>query len=260
MLSFSAIYQWATAPTSILEVALVIIAWKRKLYRQLTFFFPYIILLPLTEIGQWWVSVTPWYYSESYSYVYWSAQFVLSLLRLLTIGEIARRSLRGYPAIWAFAWRTLSVVALLLLSWTTYSGFQNSHHFRKFLAIPGERFEFMQAILLLLLLSFGVYYRVQISRLYRWILIGICIYSSIQVADSQILFLNNPPADSIFSYIRRVSFMVPMAIWTYAVWRWGADSTTPPDLISQSQYDELSPQIHDRLRDLNDKLSKLRKH
>jgi type VI protein secretion system component VasK len=115
----------------------------------------------------------------------------------------------------------------------------------------------MQALLLLLVLLLGVYYQVRISHMYRLILIGFCVYSAVQVANNQFLLLNNAPGDSVFGYIRKGSFLIALAIWTYAVWRWGADSTTPHNLISQSQYNELSPQIHDRLRELNDKLAKL---
>lgn len=259
MVSFSSVFQWATTPAFALEVALVFVAFKRRVYKRLTFFFLYSVLLLVSEIGQEWVSYTPWFYSGSYLYVFWSTQFVLSFLRLITIAEIARRSLRGYPAVWTFAWRTLSVAALLLMSWTTYSAIKYFHHFRRFLAVPGQRFEFMQAVLLLLLLFLGVYYRVWISLFYRLILTGICIYSSVLVANNQILLLNKLPADSIFGYIRRGSFLVPMIIWTYAVWRWGGAPETPPELIPQTTYDDLSPEIHNRLRELNDKLDKLRK-
>jgi hypothetical protein len=63
--------------------------------------------------------------------------------------------------------------------------------------------------------------------------------------------------DSIFGYIRRGSFLVASLIWTYALWRWGTISNTPPELISQGKYDDVSPQVHDRLRQLNGKLSDL---
>jgi hypothetical protein len=46
-------------------------------------------------------------------------------------------------------------------------------------------------------------------------------------------------------------------LWAWAIWRWADDSTVSPKLISQQSYDELSPQIHDRLRDLNDRLADL---
>jgi len=258
MANFSTVYGWMTEPIAVsLDLALLFISYRRKLWRQLKFFSAYVALLIPFEIAGWWISYLPWFYSAGYLYTFWSIQFAFSLLRFLTIAEIARRSLRGYPAVWAFAWRILSFATLGFLLWTTHSAIQYEHHFRRFLAVPGQRFELMQAILLLLFLFLGLYYRVQISPLYRLILIGLCVYSVIQVANDQILLLNKLPADSIFAYIRRGSFLVPSAIWTYAVWRWGASTALEPRLIPQAVYDELSPQVHDRLRDLNDKLSNL---
>jgi hypothetical protein len=257
MASFSSIFNWATEPLIIcLDFALLVLLIRRKLYRKLLFFFAYVVLLSVQEPVGWWISFLPWSRSPTWSTTYWSIQFFLSLLRLLTIAEISRRSLISYPAVWSFGWRMLSAAAAILVAWTAYSAFQSRHHFRIFIAVGGQRFETMQAILLLLLLFLGVYYRVQISQLYRMILIGICIYSAIQIANNPLL-LAKIPADSVFGYIRRGSFLIPMVIWTYAVWRWGGTSSTPPDLISQEKYDELSPQIHDRLKELNDKLSDL---
>jgi hypothetical protein len=258
MLHFSSVFQWFMAPADLcLEFAVLFIAFRRRLQTQLPIFSTYLILVTISEIMGWWVSFTPWFYSDRYLYVYWSYQFILSLLRLLTIAEIARRSLRGYPAVWTFGWRVLLATGLLLLSWTAYSATQSRHHIRRFVAVGGQRFELMQAILLLVLLLLGAYYRVQISQLYRSILIGICIYSAVQVANNQILFLNQLPADSIFGYIRRSSFLVALVIWTYAVWRWGASKQTEPQPITQTVYDDLAPQVHDHLRDLNDKLANL---
>ena len=258
MVTFSSVFEWVIAPSNIgLELALLLISYRRRLYRQLVFFSAYVVLLNLLEVVGWCVAPTHWFISDGYRDIYWGTQFVLSLLRLLTIAEISRRSLRGYPTVWTLSWQILSASALILLSWTTYSAIQNVHHFERFIGVGGQRFECMQAILLLLLFVLGIYYHVRIPPLYRWILIGICIYSALEVANSQFYLLKSALGDSMFAYIRRGSFPISLAIWTYAVWRWGDDSNNPPELISQSQYDDLSPKIHDRLRDLNDKLSDL---
>jgi hypothetical protein len=257
MIKFSSIFVWLTAPASIcLELMLFYFAFRRRLYRQLVFFSIYIFIVTVQDLVGLWISYSSWYSAIAWNETYWSVQFVLSLLRLLTIAEIARRSMRGYPAIWAFTWRILSVAAVILLFWTTYSAAQNVHHFRKFIAGAGQRFEFMQAVLLLLLLLLGAYYRMRISPLFRLILIGICIYSAVQVANNQFLLVRSVRTDAVFDYVRRGSFLISFAIWTYAVWRWGATPDVPPKLVSQAKYEALSPQIHDRLRELNDRLAK----
>jgi hypothetical protein len=260
MVTFSSLLDWITTPACyFLELTLLFISYKRKLYRLLVFFSVYIVLLNLYDALNEWVSFLPLFTTVAWNYVHWSVQFVFALLRLLTIAEISRRSLRGYPAVWAFAWRILSAAAMFLLSWAAYSAIQNVHHFRRILAVTGERFEFMQSILVILLLLLGAYYHVRIPPLFRWMLIGIGIYSAVQVTNDQFLLLRTPVADSIFVHLRHDIYPVPLAIWTYAAWRWGADSSTSPDRIPQSQYDDLSPQIYDRLEDLNDTLKRLGK-
>jgi hypothetical protein len=260
MATFSSLFTSLTGPCSIaLELALLVVSFKRKLYRQLVFFSAYVVLLAIYDPIDHWIGHYHYSFfsSAAYNYIYWSTQLALSLLRLLTIAEISRRSLRGYPAVWAFGWRLLSGVGVLLLSWTIYSAMLRRHHFRQFISVADQRFELMQAILLLLLFFLGAYYRVRISALFRLILIGICIYSAVEVANSQLFDLKSILAVPIFGYIRRSLSPVSVAIWTYAVWRWGATSNTTPDLISQEKYDKFSPQIHDRLRQLNDKLTDL---
>jgi len=237
-----------------LELTLLYVAWRCRLYRHLVFFSAYIVLVTVQEFLGWWVSKIPWFHSSAYFYIFWSAQLVLSLIRLLTIAEIAKRSLRGYPAVWTLSWEILSAAGVILLSWATYSAIPYVHHPKKFIAVGGQHFELMQAILLLLVLILGVYYHVRVPALYRLILIGICIYSAVEVANSQLYLLNSKAAESIFGHIRQASYPISLTIWTYAVWRWGAASNTAPELISQGKYDELSPQIHDRLKELNDKL------
>jgi hypothetical protein len=255
MASFSSISQWAIVPlTFCLEWALLFFLFKNKLYRQLKFFSVYLLVLSIQEPVGWWVSFLPWFNSIAWGNTFWSIQFLLLLLRLLTIAEISRRSLIPYPAVWGFGWRVLSAAAAILLSWTALSAFQGGHHLRIFIGVGFQRFEIMQAVLLLLLLLLGVYYRVRLSQLNRLILIGICIYSAIQIANDPLL-LAKIPADSVWQHIRRDSFLIPLVIWTYAVWRWGGNSIAPADLISQEKYDELAPQIHDRLKELNEKLS-----
>jgi hypothetical protein len=258
LVTFSSIFDSVTAPTSIfLEWALLLISYRRRLYRQLTFFSIYVVVLAVYDGVNEWVSFLPLFKTLTWNYVYWSAQFAFALLRLLTIAEITRRGLRGYPAVWGSAWRLMSAAAVILLAWTTDSAIQNAHHMRKFIAVAGQRFEFMEAILLLLLLLLGAYYHVRISPLYRWILIGICIYSALLVANGQFWLLRTILGNLIFADVRRGAFLVPLVMWTYAVWRWGNAPTQPPELISQSEYDNISPQIHDRLRELNDKLTDL---
>jgi hypothetical protein len=115
----------------------------------------------------------------------------------------------------------------------------------------------MQAILLLLVLVIGVYYRLRIPRLYRLILIGIGIYASIQVTNNPLGINQLILPNSTFDFIRRGSILISLGVWLYAIWRSPRIPDVRPGLISQATYDELAPQVHDHLKELNDKLANL---
>jgi len=256
MVTFSTLFVWITAPaTFCLELTFLVLAYGKKLYRQLFFLTVYVACVAAIDVVAWWVTYSRLYGSVPWRYFYWSFQFLLSLLRLLTISEISWRTLRVYPAIWTFAWRLLTAAAAVLMFWTIHTAVQNRAHFRVFILSGSLRFEFMQAILLLLFFLLVTYYHIALSPLYRLVLIGTGVYSSIQVATNQLGIIGGAPPNSIPDYIRRGTYIIPVVIWVYAAWCWGTTPDSSPDLISQEKYDDLSPQIHDRLRRLNDKLS-----
>ena len=229
----------------------------RKLYARLKFFTIYQLLLLSSSALFLGIATTPAFKTPRWFDIYWSVQLALAVLRLLTIGEISNQILREYPAIRAFGSWLLGGTAAALLLWTANSAIYNVHHVRRFILLSDQRFEFMQAVLVLVLLIIGVYYRIPIPPLYRLILIGIGIYASIQVANNPLALLTAILPNSFPDYMRRVPSTVSVVLWAYAVWRWSSVSDAKPTLISQSTYNDLSPQIHDRLRELNDKLSDL---
>ena len=258
MVTFSAVFSWVNSTISdCLCVALLVLVFHRKLYRRLVFFTAYIFFLAVWNAVTFWRSHTALFPPLVWFYVFWSSEFLLSMLRLLTIAEVSKRFLRGYPAVWLVASRLLAAVALVLLSWTALSTAHNVHQIRLFILVGDQRLECTQAVLLLLLLIIGAYYRLQIPPLYRLILVGIGIYSSIQLADNQLGILHAMPPNSVFDYIRRGSITISLVIWAYALSRWAAIPDPPPELIPQAVYDEHSAGIHNRLRSLNDHLAGL---
>jgi len=100
----------------------------------------------------------------------------------------------------------------------------------------------------------GVYYRIRVPPLYKLVLIGSCIYSTDQLVTNRVDRYLSASTNFPLDLVQRFAYVGMLSIWLWAVWRWGKSSTPPPDLVSQATYDELSPQIHDRLRELNDKL------
>ena len=259
MVTFYSAFDWAIFLTcdSLLLVTLAIL-FRRKLYRQLFFFTTYLIVCLVTDIEWRWVSLTPAFYSRVWFYIYWAIEFLLSILRLLTFAEISRRILRGYPTISAAAGWLLFASTTILLVWTANPALQHANRRSMRILMGDQRFAVTQAVLVLAILTIGAYYRLLIPPLYRLILVGIGVYASVQVANDQIIIHQlGPVPHSIFDYVRRASIVLHIAIWTYAVSRWSALPEPEPKLISQIEYASLSPQVHGKMQELNDKLAKL---
>lgn len=243
------------------QLILLVLAFFKKLFRELKCLSAYIIFqvsrdaallyityeVPLTTRGA----------RHFYAYSYWTTAFILSFLRLAIIIEICRRVLREYHAVWYFSWRILTIVAIVMLSWTIYAVMRDTHAVQSFILTAQQQLDFTSAALLLIVISIGVYYEIYISPLYRLVLIGSCIYSSVQVVDSELGRHVAIPTNSAFDFIQRFSYICMLVVWTWAVWHWGNTPSRPAEAIPQPVYDDLSPRIHDRLRGLNDQLTKL---
>jgi hypothetical protein len=245
----------------ILLVLLLVFIFRNKVYRRLKFFVFYLVFASARTLAieSYWATPTTiydrWYYP--YLYSYWISAFVLSFLRLFITLEICERVLRKYPALRIFVWRVMAGLAVVLFTWTLYLGIRNFHHVGRFILTFQQTTDVSFAILLLTLMAIGVYYRMRIPGLYRVILIGSCVYSAVQVVDSELGRHTAYLPNSVFDFAQRLAYNLMLAIWAWALWRWGKESTPSPEIVSQATYDELSPQIHDRLKELNDKLSDL---
>jgi hypothetical protein len=258
MVTFSSAYDWSVFLTidSLLLFTLSIL-FRRKLYRRLFFFTTYLVISMITDVAWRWTSLTTAYYLRMAFYYYWTVEFLLTILRLLAFAEVSRRILRVYPTVFAAGSWILTAAAAILLSWTAYPAVHSVRHIWPRIVVANQRIGLMQAVLVLALLTIGAYYRIQIPSLYRLILVGIGVFASIQVVNNELLLRQSIVPYSVPDYMNRASMVVSTIIWTYAVWRWCGAPESQPELISQVQYEKLSPQIHDKMRDLNDKLAKL---
>lgn len=196
---------------------------------------------------------------DIYRNYYWTTAFALTFLRLGIIVEICWRVLRQYRMAWTLARRVLAASIISLLGWTLYPAFRNVHHMKTFILVSQQRSDIMLAVVLLLVLGIGVYYRIHIPPLYWWVLIASCIYSASQVVGSEIGRHTAADYNSFSDFLQRFSIELMLSMWIWAIWRWGHIPTKSPSLISQGMYDDLSPQIHNRLHELNERLSDLRR-
>jgi hypothetical protein len=242
-------------------VLLLILALRYKLSRTLKSLVIYVVFACVQSIWIECLGAVPHSYQDPgfyyYFYTYWILGFTLSILRLYIILEICKLVLQDYTAVKTFAWRILAGMSVIMFSWTVYFAIRNAHHLRRLLLTFQATTDLSFAVLLLTLMGFGVYYKMRILELYRYVLIGSCIYSAEQVVGSEVLRVTPNVTNSVFDFVQRFTWFLMMAIWAWAVWRWAGRPAKSPEMVPQTAYDDLSPRVHDHLRDLNNKLAAL---
>ena len=239
-------------------LALIVLLVVRHVWQRLVFLTIFMSLCITRDAITIFVIRTAFGHGVKWFYIYWIAEIILTVMYLLMIAEISNHFLSDYPSIRPSAFRLLGVVTLALSFWTATSAMRYAGHPRMFFTTGEQHLVLTITIVLLLLMGIVVYYRLRLPPLYRLVLFGIGIYASIVMGADQIELQFRLGPNSVFDYVRRAAFSISAVIWTYAVWRWPAPSARHLELIPQSEYDDLSPQVHDRLREANLKLANLK--
>lgn len=241
---------------------LVLTLWflfRGKSYRVLRLFSAYVAVFVVRDFAWLIISNNHAMFNSLWAYYgFWSTEFLLSWLRAFAIVEICWRTLRTYSAVWPLTACLLGVISISLLIWTAISAKANRGTFQRFIDIGLQRIELMQAMLIVAFFVMVSRYQVRVLPIHRLVMLGFGVYSAVQVFNNELGWLEPHRFLRVFDIIRRASINVSELIWLYAAALPASKSMPPPsDHSGKGTVDELAPQIHDRLRELNDRLGEL---
>jgi hypothetical protein len=189
----------------------------------------------------------------------WYSECVTLFAQALATTEILKVTLRPYQGIWGLAWRALtftSTVVLLLVAMATRGSWSAAKWFE---INRGYHLTFATAVIACLLLI--RYYSIQVPAVYKMILAGFCFYSCTEILINTVLetVLKKSFGDyqPIWQSATMLSFIVVLFIWAAALWAPLPVEARPPDSPADSMHGRLSPEINERLRELNEKLLRL---
>lgn len=244
--------QWAA--TVVVELAVVLLALRRRLFWRLPFFTTYLCLLVLNE-GILWVVYR---FSGVNSYIsfesYWTLQTLLILARALAVYDICRALLTSYEGIWKMCRPLLILLAAILAVGATISTNNNAHHLATAI-LAGERgLELTVVGVLIFGLIFCRYYGVEIEHHVAWIVLGLGFYSAVQAASNTLFQHSVTRHFAVWQDFRHVSFNIATIFWFVALWKPLPARQPAPVLLGQGEYDRLAPQMTLRLRELNTRL------
>lgn len=235
------------AMTAVLLVLLLV----RRNYRACPAFFFYIFvnlilgLLAFLIYRRWsFTSATAWR-------IGWVLQGIVICARALAVAELCRLLLARYRGIWALAWRLLLACAALVLLNSVIAA---SHSWRLAVPTADRGLALSIATVIVVLLLFARYYQVEASPLVRSLAIGFCLYSCFSVLNDTILERLLYHYYMFWNLVGMLAFLLSLLVWIWAFRHTVSQARLGPPLLSSSMYQQMSPHINVRLRELNERL------
>lgn len=216
-----------------LEVTIFWRLAKGRLWRNYPLFSSYIAyVFAQSSVGFLALRYAPSFYPMSY----WLTGIVNILLRFLLIWEVFNLTFPKNSPLRRIVSRQAAVELLALLTVSTallwaIQTYGRSHS----VYLATERsFGFVQAILILAVLTLVRYYHLQLGRNLWGIAVGFGLYCSLSTVGSAALELAHWTLFPYWYLLSPLSFVAMLGIWTWAVWThapnpgWGAEGIIDP--------------------------------
>jgi hypothetical protein len=189
------------------------------------------------EVLAWW--------SEASTLILWS----------LAAAEVLRLVLSPYRGIWGLGWRVLAVAFGAVFS---YAAIEAGSNVAWAIVLADRGFNLAFAIALVACLLLVRHYSVPVHPAYKALLGGFCLYScTVVLANTvgQTLFPREfAHYQPIWQVTTTVSYAVVQVVWAVALRKPLPAEEKQRVLLPASFYQQISPEINQRLRSLNEQL------
>jgi hypothetical protein len=194
--------------------------------------------------------------SETAKWATWLSEPPILILRTLATTEVLRLILQAYRGVWGLVWRVLAVGFGSVLA---YAAIESVRSIPWALAVVYRGFHLAFAVSLVAGLLLIRYYSIPLESLYKVILAGFCFYScTIVLANTvgQWVFLRGfRDYQPIWQFTITAIYAGIQVDWAVELWKAAPSEESRPALIASSMYQQISPQINERLYALNEQLS-----
>jgi hypothetical protein len=244
---------WAL--TTLFEVGLLVVLFRRRLYRSHPAFCFYILVAILQSAV---VAFTYGYFGASSRpsyFIAWGSQGVVICTRWIAVVEIAKNALGHYAGIWAMADRIMLVLSVFVLGYSVVSSGSRG----TLVILTADRsLELCIATFIVGMFFFVRYYRVPVPPLERFLAIGFCLYSCFLVINDSMYEHWRRAIAPMWSYLDMLTFLASLLLWIRAVSQYSeAPQLTTQTAVSSELYEELSQMLNSRLNVLNSRLDQL---
>jgi hypothetical protein len=247
--------QWIWAFSIAAQVAVCATLFFRGHFRKLPVFTAY-IAVNICQAGFLYVVYTHFGFSSHTAEVlaWWSEASTL-ILRSLATAEVLRLALNPYQGIWGLGWRVLAVAFGVVLP---YAAIEAGSNVAWVIALADRGFNLAFAVAFVGCLLLVRHYSIPVYPAYKALLGGFCFYSCTVVLASiaaQTLFLREfAHYQPVWQAATTVSYAVVQVVWAVALRKPLPVEEKQYALLPASIYQQISPEINQRLRALNEQL------
>lgn len=182
----------------------------------------------------------------------WIAEALVTCARALAVAELCRLMLGAYRGVWSFASRILLSCAGLII---IYTALITNMTIKGIVLDFGRAAELAIASVIVMLFVFLRYYEVVTEQALRSVALGLCVYACVAVINFSVLERYLNAYDASWNALGVFTFLVCLLVWIWALRQTVPSLAQPPTLFSRGVYEQLSPQVNARLKELNERLS-----
>jgi len=189
--------------------------------------------------------------------VAWGSEILSLLGRAWAIADICRLLLGRYRGVWGLAWRLLLALACGLVFYALASaGMVWDWAVLK----ANIGLELSTVMVLVALFLFARHYEIAASPGIRALALGFFVYSGFTVLNDKILQIRLGPYVPGWQVFATLPFIGSICLWIWAVRQPVAKTVQETAVLPRDVYYALTPEVNQRLRVLNERLSRLWGH
>jgi hypothetical protein len=244
--------QWTAG--AFLELAVFMLAIRRKLYQKHPLLTIYLCLLIVEQVVMTTVYAAVGIRPYVTFYTFWALQCLLVLWRGASVYELCRVLLAPFAGVWRICRSFLLLIAMVLGVTAYFAASESGPRVSSIVSTAERGLELAIVGILLFGLAFCRYYQIRIERYILWIGLGFGFYSAVQVVNNTFLrhfLLSYFP---LWNGLRVLSFNISTVLWCFALWKPLPVPTLEPAMLGYGTYEALAPHMTSRLRTLNSRL------
>lgn len=235
---------WWTA--NLLEILLLGRAAQRKLIKAYPLFYTYLAFVLLTSLTRFYMYV---WHAPLYTNFYWGTQGVSVVLGFAVVWEICRQALARYPGAYrmvraGFAIIFVTVSAKILAN--VLSG--ESWSLAATIAEEERDFRVVQAFLLLVIVGLNSFYRIQIGRNLRGMMLGYGFFVGTSVLNLTFRSYLGDAFQTWWQYLQQVAYVVVLLTWCVTLWSYQPNPEPEAESRVEQDYQALVQATRERFR------------